>query len=251
MALAITRENFFWHKLHSLTGVVPVGYYMVQHLVLNAFSLAGPDKFNGVIDFFEGIPWYVLLTMEIFFIWLPILFHGLYGLVIVDHAKPNYFGTKYGWSQNRMFTLQRYSGIFIFAFLIYHFIENTGVKYATHNSDAVKFEAWHQQLTSHAYLWLVFYMAGVLAASYHLGYGLWNFCIRWGITVSEAAQMRIQKASAIVFILLTLLGWAALAGFLIPRPDDTVSGPVSVMNEPSRQGSLPARIQPQTNGPLT
>ena len=41
MSLALNRENYFWHKVHSLTGVIPVGYYMVQHLVLNSFSLAG------------------------------------------------------------------------------------------------------------------------------------------------------------------------------------------------------------------
>ena len=61
MALALNRENYLLHKIHSLTGVVPVGYYMAQHLLLNTFSVAGPAKFNAVLAFFEGIPNYVLL----------------------------------------------------------------------------------------------------------------------------------------------------------------------------------------------
>ena len=43
--MAIGRENYFWHKLHSLTGIIPIGFYMIQHLVLNSFSFAGPEKF--------------------------------------------------------------------------------------------------------------------------------------------------------------------------------------------------------------
>src|SRR5947199_5259276 len=116
MALALNRESFFWHKVHSLTGIIPVGFYMLQHLTLNSFSLAGPEKFNGVISFFGSIPWYVLVAMEILLIWIPLVFHAVYGLFIVNRGEPNYFGTRYGWSQNRMYTLQRWSGVFLFAF---------------------------------------------------------------------------------------------------------------------------------------
>ena len=56
-------------------------------------------------------------------------------------------------------------------------------------------------------------------ASYHLAYGIWNFCVRWGITISDKAQIRIQKFSLGAFFALTLLGWSALAGFLIHKPE--------------------------------
>ena len=84
MAVNVSRENFVLHKLHSLTGVVPVGYYLVQHLVLNTFSLAGPGKFNSVIDFFESMPKFLLPLIEAGLIWLPLLFHSVYGLFITD-----------------------------------------------------------------------------------------------------------------------------------------------------------------------
>lgn len=218
MSLALNRENYFWHKVHSLTGIVPVGYYMFQHLALNTFTLGGAEKFNAVIEFFEGMPKHFLLAIEIGGIWLPLLFHAIYGLFIVGRAQPNFIGTKYGWSQNRMYTFQRWSGIFLFFALIFHVMETTVRKYATHDPDVIKFNAWQQKLTSFGGAYLIFYVLLVLVASYHLGYGIWNFCIRWGITVSDKAQTRIQKFAFIAFVGLTLMGWAALAGFLISKP---------------------------------
>ncbi len=229
MALALNRENYVLHKLHSLTGVVPVGYYMAQHLLLNTFSVASPAKFNAVIAFFEGIPNYVLFSLEVVAIWVPLLFHSIYGIFITGRAKQNFIGEKYGWSQNRMYTLQRVSGIFIAVFLIYHTISTTGVKYATHSIHHLEYAAWQEKLTSYGYFFLVFYMLGVLASSYHLGYGIWNFCIRWGITISDRAQRQVQKLSFGIFALLTALGWVSLFGFLIHKPDaqtTTVSAPV-------------------------
>lgn len=227
MSLALNRENYLLHKLHSLTGVVPVGYYMAQHLLLNTFSVSGPDKFNAVLAFFEGIPNYILLALEIVAIWVPLLFHAIYGLFITGRAQPNYIGTKYGWSQNRMYTFQRYSGILIFFFLIYHTLSTTGVKYATGDIKTIQFQAWHDKLTSYGYVLLVVYLLGVLASSYHLAYGIWNFCIRWGITISDRAQRQVQKFSLAVFFVLTVLGWAALFGFLRNPAPTTVSAPVA------------------------
>ena len=232
MALALTRENYVLHKIHSLTGVVPVGYYMAQHLLLNTFSVAGEAKFNGVLAFFEGIPNYVLLVLEAVAIWIPLLFHSIYGIFITGRAKENFIGEKYRWSQNRMYTLQRVSGVFIFLFLIYHVITTTVTKYVTHDIHRIEYAAWQQKLTSYGYAIFVFYLLGVLASSYHLGYGIWNFCIRWGITISDRAQRQVQKLSLGIFLLLTALGWAALVGFLIHKPaasTTSVSAPATTL----------------------
>lgn len=216
MAVALTKENFLLHRIHSITGIVPVGFYMAQHLILNSFSLGGESYFNGVINFFEGMPKHFLLVLEIVAIWIPLLFHSVYGVFITGRAKPNYIGTKYGWSQNRMYYLQRVSGIVIFAFLIMHVATTTGAKYLANDADVIKYAAWHQKMSNP--LWLVVYMVGILASAYHLGYGIWNFSIRWGIAISEKAQMSVQKIGFAAFIFLTLTGWAALFGFLLHKP---------------------------------
>jgi succinate dehydrogenase / fumarate reductase, cytochrome b subunit len=236
MSLAISRESFFWHKVHSLTGVIPVGFYMVQHLTLNSFSLGGAAKFDAVIGFFEGIPIHILLAMEILIIWLPLFFHAIYGLFITSRAQQNYFTSKYKWSQNRMYAFQRYSGVFLFFFLIYHVISTTVYKYITHDAEVIKYAAWNKHLTEYGGIFLIVYALGVLAASYHLAYGIWNFCIRWGITISDRAQLRVQKFSLVFFFVLTLLGWGALGGFLMNKSD----GPVASLEASSKARSLPA-----------
>jgi succinate dehydrogenase / fumarate reductase cytochrome b subunit len=48
-----------------------------------------------------------------------------------------------------------------------------------------------------------------------LAYGIWNFCIRWGITISESAQVKVQKFSLVFFVAVTLIGWCAMVGFFI------------------------------------
>lgn len=224
MAVAIGKENFFWHKLHSLTGIIPVGFYLLQHLALNSFSLGGAEQYNKISGFFYSLPEHILLGIEVVAIWLPLLFHAVYGLFITGRGQPNYAGTKYKWSQNRMYTIQRVSGIFIFLFLIYHVITTTVRVKINHNDlSSVSYEAWGYELSKFGYMILVFYMLGVLAASYHLCYGIWNFCIRWGISISDRAQLRIQRFSFGLFIAVTLLGWAALFGFLRGSPKATAT----------------------------
>jgi len=212
--LAVGKENFFWHKLHSLTGIVPIGFYLLQHLTLNTFSLAGPDKYNSVSAFFYNMPEHLLWAIEITLIYLPLLFHAVYGLFIASRAKANYFTTRYKWSQNRMYTLQRWSGIFLFFFIIWH-VTQTTLQVKLYGEDRVNFEHMHNLFMIDGYVFLVLYAIGVLAASYHLSYGLWNFCIRWGITIGDRAQIGMQKFALGMFIVVTAIGWLALLGFLL------------------------------------
>ncbi len=229
MAKAIGRESFFWHKLHSLSGIVPVGFYMVQHLTLNSFSLVSPAKYDAVATFFYSMPEHVLLGIEVLMVWLPLAFHMVYGLFISSRAQNNYFSTPFKWSQNRMFMLQRVTGVFLMVFLLFHAATTTlQVKLHGNDPSVVNYAAMQAQFTGFGYAVFAFYVLGILAASYHLAYGVWNFCIRWGITVGDRAQMRIQKFSFALFVGLTLLGWAALGGFLRHR------------EQPSMQVNLPS-----------
>jgi len=210
--MAIAKESYFWHKLHSLTGVIPIGFYMVQHLTLNSFSLAGPEKFNAVLGFFAGFPKHLLLALEIGVLGVPILFHAIYGLFITSNAELNYAGSL-RYRENGMFVLQRYTGVALFLLLIAH-VMTTTVAAKIQGEHVIQYAGWHERLTGYYYVPLLLYVIGVAAASYHLSYGLWNFCIRWGITVSLRSQKFMQQVAGILFVMITLLGWATLYGFL-------------------------------------
>lgn len=212
--LSIGRENFFWHKLHSLTGMFPIGYYLVQHLTLNSFSLGGPSYFNGVVSFFAGMPKHFFYAIELIFIWIPILFHAIYGLFITSRSMPNVTQKAFRYRENWMYTLQRISGLVAFAFLAYHMTATTiyAEIYGTH---LIEYSSWQENLSRNGYLLLYVYIIGVVSSSYHFSYGMWNFCIRWGITIKERAQMTMFKVSTITFFALVITGSAALAGFFM------------------------------------
>lgn len=223
------RESFFWHKLHSLTGIIPVGFYMVQHLTLNSFTLAGPDAYNGVIQFFEHLPFHVLVVLKYGIVWLPLLFHAIYGFMIYSRADFYQSPQAAQYRENKMFMFQRWSGAFAFVFLCYHMMTTSVAGALKGAENVIYYDRWASHLASFGYAVLIFYMAGILTCAYHLSYGIWNFCIRWGITISEAAQSRVAKFSGAAFVLLTLLGWVALAGFF-----------VSPLKPASQANSIPA-----------
>lgn len=242
------RENFFWHKVHSLTGVIPVGYYLVQHLALNTFSLAGPTKFNGVIGFFEGMPIHALIALKLVAIWIPLIFHAVYGVFITARGLPNY--PQYPYRENRYYFMQRVTGIAALLFLGYHMFSTSATAMASKfaggpGAHLITYDTWAARLAAPngTYLILVVYLLGVLVSSYHFSYGLWLFCIRWGITISEASQRRVANFATGMFVVITLMGWLALIGFFRP----ILSGETATGEAP--KSSNVERIEVRADGP--
>ncbi len=208
------KESYFWHKLHSLTGVLPTGFYLVQHLTLNSFSLAGPEKFNGVIGFFEGMPKHFLYGLK-GMIWVCLIFHAVYGLFIIARGKENYTSSVLKYRENRYYWLQRVSGIVAFLFLAYH-MATTSVLGQIQGAEILMYDTWAERLSAGFGFVGLFYVVGIVASAYHFSYGLWNFSIRWGITISERAQNKMAKVSQFAFVAISAIGILALVGFFKP-----------------------------------
>src|SRR5690606_13296890 len=47
---------------------------------------------------------------------------------------------------------------------------------------------------------------GVVALSFHLGNGLWSFCIMWGITITRKSQKLMFMAGMGLFVALSIAG---------------------------------------------
>lgn len=219
------RESYFWHKLHSLTGVIPTGFYLVQHLTLNSFALAGPEKFNGVLHFFGDMPKHVLMFLKFGLIWPALIFHAVYGLFIISRSEGNYSKPSMKFRENRYYTLQRWSGIFAFVFLAYH-LATTSVLGQIQGEAVLEYATWQDRLSAPngLYLVLIFYILGVVTSAYHFAYGMWNFCIRWGITISESAQNKMAKLSQVLFVAISAVGILALIGFFNPILEKKADG---------------------------
>ena len=68
--------SFLLRRLHSLTGIIPVGAFLFEHILIsNASAIGGPTAYARQVRFLASLP--LVTALELFGIWLPILFHGL------------------------------------------------------------------------------------------------------------------------------------------------------------------------------
>jgi succinate dehydrogenase / fumarate reductase, cytochrome b subunit len=205
--------SFLLRRLHSLSGIIPVGAFLVEHYISNAFATNGPVAYSDQVKFLSGLPF--RLWLEIFGIYIPILFHGLYGLYIWWRGESNV--SEYPWTGNWMYTLQRWTGIIAFAYILYHTWEMrfTGVDLVHHN-DAAFFKV---QYALANWLKMGAYVVGVLASSWHFGYGIFLFCAKWGIVTGERARKRMQWAGVAISLLFIVVGLATIKAFIRPNPE--------------------------------
>lgn len=199
------QREFFYRRLHSLLGVLPIGIFLVQHLVVNHFAVYGKESFEKAANFIANLPFVYLL--EVFVIYLPILFHAILGVYIVFTAKNNI--RRYGTFRNWMFVLQRVTGIITLVFIVWHVWE-TRVQVGLGNVD-LDYSLMEGILTNPFMFW--FYVIGVLSAVFHFANGLWGFCVSWGITQSPRSQQIVTYATIIVFFVVSYIGIRALFAF--------------------------------------
>ena len=201
------RTYYHLKRLHSLTGVVPIGLFLLEHFYTNSAVLHGPASFNRAAAFLADIP-YVQLV-ELFGIGVPILFHMALGVVIATTGQAN--AGRHGYARNWMYLLQRASGLLLVAYITYH-VWSTRLSPEVLRGDTDLYALMHRHLQNPAIL--AFYAAGVVAAAFHFGNGLFGFAIHWGLVTGRAAQRNAARFGMAVFVVLALVGLNALAGFV-------------------------------------
>src|SRR6187399_2928084 len=109
------RNHFLLRRLHSLTGII-FGGYLVVHLIVNATIAQFGQVYQVQVDKIHSLP--LLWAIEWAAIYLPILYHTVYGIWITFTAQPNI--NRYPYTKNIFYTLQRVSAIIIVLFMIFH-----------------------------------------------------------------------------------------------------------------------------------
>ncbi|MBA2606583.1 MAG: succinate dehydrogenase [Acidobacteriota bacterium] len=217
MAIKISR-TFLMRKLHQITGIVPLGTFFFVHLFTNSKSMSGEQEFNNAVGDIHHIPY--LLFVEIGGIFLPLLFHSIYGVFISAEARNNVFN--YGYGRNWFYVFQRVTGIFLFFFLLFHLanlrfglipgLESYGNPVAGNADRAFAIVA-----SEFKNIWiLIFYILGVIATAWHLAYGFFLFAVDWGIVIGEKAQRYTLYGSVGLSILLSVVGINAAVAFIEP-----------------------------------
>lgn len=201
-------NSFYFRKIHSLLGVIPIGFFLIEHFLTNSLSNRGHEAFISGVQLLHKLPF--LLLLELFLIWLPLLYHGVYGLYRVFISKNNVI--RYGYGRNWMFMLQRATGVITFVFIIWHTWE-TRVQVALGNTAVTELGVLMREIFLNP-VNFVLYAIGIVAAAFHLCNGMWAFLINWGITIGPRAQRISSYVWTVAFFLVAGLGIWAMTGFI-------------------------------------
>ena len=195
---------------------MPLGFFLLEHFYTNSKALAGAASFNKAVEELQAIPY--ILLVEIGGIFIPLIYHAVYGLVITAEARPN--NLNYPYPRNWFYTVQRVTGVILFFFITFHvlnfrfgLIPGLNTVSVAHRPD-LAFEIVSREFR----MWWIFiiYMVGIIATVWHLANGIWLFLVDWGITIGERAQ-RLTGYACIAFgLVLLFVGINAAVAFIRP-----------------------------------
>ncbi len=226
-------NHFLLRRLHSLSGIVPVGLFVISHLFTNAQMAWGQDRVTGKgdfqheVDFIHSMPFLYVVEWGL---WGAIGFHAVLGLWYTFTGKHNV--KRYSYADNVRYLLQRITGVIALVFIFLHIAtlrwrwdlfgwftpfygkgyQNPIVPQAFHDVPmSLPLTAYALQIS-----WLVvlLYVVGVTASVYHWCNGLWTAAISWGLTITTAGMKRWGYVCAGLFVALMTFSCAAIYGAL-------------------------------------
>lgn len=218
----MARNHFALRRVHSLLGIIPVGAFLIEHLLTNSLAW-WPEKFNEQVHWLHQM--HYLIWLEILFIFLPLAFHGIYGVAIVLTARNN--ATQYRYLDNWRFALQRWTGVIAILFIVVHlghfrFAHWFGGEHYVGHPDPFGLTQRGFAEIPPGIAWFVIYLVGLTAAVYHFCNGIVTFCITWGLAISVRSRKRLSVVAAGVGAVLMI--WGVMSLYAL-RATDHVPGP--------------------------
>lgn len=206
------QDNFYLRRLHSLSGILPIGLFLVFHLFANSTAIVSEENYNALINFLRTLPFVEYIEWAVLYI--PIIFHAAYGILIYTTAKPNHW--QYSHLENWRYILQRVTGLIAMVYIYYHIMQFKTVEDLDYNYVANTLSSTQvipllpeiPFINPFSIYW--FYVIGLFSINYHFANGIWGFCITWGITVGKQAQRVVAWLSVLVFIVLMILSMTTI-----------------------------------------
>ena len=168
--------TFIWRKLHSLLGIIPIGAFFLEHLLSNFEALKGPAAYGAQVKFLNSLP--LVRVLEWVFIFLPILYHGVYGIYIWLRGKSNI--VYYPWAGNWMYIAQRWTGLIAILYIGQHVVRQRFMGISLPENPGAAFAKVQHELANPCML--AVYIIAMIAICWHFAYGIWLFAAKWGIT---------------------------------------------------------------------
>ena len=225
--------SFIWRKLHSLLGIIPIGAFLLEHLLSNFEALKGPAAYGAQVKFLNSLP--LVRVLEWVFIFLPILYHAGYGVYIWLRGKSNV--VYYPWAGNWMYLAQRYTGLIAFAYILQHVLRQRFMGIMLPENP---YAAFHKVQVELSNPWMVaVYAIAMIAICWHFAYGVWLFAAKWGITPGETARKRFGYACVVLGVALAVMGLAGIWAFVGGKyPNVPENPPVAFLTGPANPGGV-------------
>ena len=198
---------FINRRIHSLTGIVPVGIFLVYHLYLQLYLHSGPEIYNREINSFYDSP--LAIWILIFVVYVPLFFHAFLGIKLIFEARVQ---TSYSYFSHLLYWLQRISGVGVLLFVIAH-VWNTKFGPWLAGTWGTHFEHLSEGFADpqSGIITKTVYILGVLGAIFHFSNGINTFCMTWGIALTPRSQKRVLIFSILIFLILTFSTLYALS----------------------------------------
>ena len=170
---------------------------MVVHLLTNASILNSEAMFIKNVHTIHSLG-VILPVVEWGFIFLPLIFHAVFGMVIIKSAAWN--NSQYNYGSNTRYSLQRVSGMVAFIFIFWHVLHLHGWFHSepmlsiAKGLNGANFRPYNAAsslyLAMQGFVIPALYFLGLLACVFHLANGIWTMGITWGVWTSPKAQAR-------------------------------------------------------------
>lgn len=239
----LRKHYFLLRRLHSLTGILPIGLFLVSHLTTNSTILWGAlngrggqhieapagasaafanrvGTFGDEVTFINGLPFLLIIEVTL---WASIAFHAVLGVYYARTGRSN--TERYPHQDNWRYTLQRWTGYIAIFFIFYHvatlrwgwsWLVPGGTEWSHEfaaSTAAAAIQGSTDGLTFGGLLVALGYFIGITASVYHFANGLWTAAISWGLTISAPAQRRWGYVCATIGAAMMLMAWGSLLGF--------------------------------------
>jgi succinate dehydrogenase/fumarate reductase cytochrome b subunit (b558 family) len=202
MADARDRPKTLAVKLHSLSGVVPLGAFLLLHVWVTSALVGSRAIYDRQIGVVHGGAF--MGVLEVVLVLAPLAYHAGYGVVrALGPRDPSH-----AYANDLMRVLQRVSGVVVLVFVAAHLWEfrvqtwTSGLPVASYSTKLVS----DLSTTAWGVPWIaVGYLVGIAATLFHLVNGLSSFCATWGFVEGASAARRARmvfRAGGVVFFVL-------------------------------------------------
>ena len=230
-------HSFLWRRLHSLSGIVPIGAFLVEHIVSNFETWNGPLAYAQQVKFLNALPLVRILEWGLIFI--PLAFHALYGVFIAFRGRANV--NVYPWASNWMYITQRVTGLI--ALRVHHPARLASAFRSASSSPSIPAPpSTRSRSSSHNPWMLAIYVIAMVATCWHFAYGIWLFAVKWGITPGDRARKRFGYVCAAIGSALCVMGLISIYAVVWKYPN----APADVM--PAQPPASPYPPQPPAPG---